>query len=359
MKNKILHRRGAISALVLLFWAFFLSFVFYQNDWFGIWTSSVSVQEKEKSHKKEIKKGKRITEKKKVKDSITKQPKVASKIYLPTQTVIKKPEKKRIEENVNKQPDRKPERPIERKEHLAFKEQPLPVNAEKKEEAAPEKLVSPAEITPENVVNKNLERSISKQISLPEKKETTKRKFDFSKYKNNLIKNYKVREGEKIPLLLIDDHNQRGLYKQGLSFYGYQLIAKPEVKSGKPYYFVINNSGMERIDEAWPYGNCPPALREDRNLFRKLLSQPQFAEISNMEYELFYAPLDTRMIAILESKLKLIIESIRLDVGDISQMTGTFKKIENSYILIIESIVTIDGRYMKVNDPDNRIAAVG
>ena len=159
-------------------------------------------------------------------------------------------------------------------------------------------------------------------------------------------------------MLFIDDHGKSKLYKQGLSFYGYQLIATPKVKSGKPYYFVINNSGMERIDKAWPYGSCPSALREDRNLFRKLLSQPQFAGIPNGQYELFYAPLDTRMIALLESKLKLIIDENSVTANEISRMIGTFKEIGGSYILIIETVIMIDEKRLYVRDPDNVIVAV-
>ena len=66
-------------------------------------------------------------------------------------------------------------------------------------------------------------------------------------------------------------------------------------------------------------------------------------------------PVDTRMMAILESKLKLIVEEVRLTTNDISEMVGAFKKIGDSYILIIESIVTAKGKRISVDDPDNRI----
>ncbi|MBS1258459.1 MAG: hypothetical protein MAG551_01518 [Candidatus Scalindua arabica] len=208
-----------------------------------------------------------------------------------------------------------------------------------------------------------MKKPVTKPVSLPEVKNVVKeplkivKNFDFRKYRDNLINNYKVRKGERIPLLFIDDHGKSKLYKQGLSFYGYQLIARPEVKSGKPYYFVINNSGMKRIDKAWPYGSCPSALREDRNLFRKLLSQPQFAGIPDVRYELFYAPLDTRMIALLESKLKLIIEENSVTSNEISRVIGTFKEVGGSYILIIETVIMVDEKRLRVRDPDNIIVA--
>jgi len=359
--NRFKIKKGTI--LTLMFWSFVIGLVVYQNGWF-VMLKTPSAKEKLIQKKKENKKEARIAEEKKVRSK--KKTRIASTIYLPTpQTVLKKPEIKRIiEERVKQQPVMKRERPIARNEHLAFKEQPLPENAEKKEKRVPEIPVQP-EVKPENSVRSNVEKTISEQKLSPAKNETLKKKadtekrFDFTDYTTNLISNYGVREGEKVPVLFIDDHNKSGLYKEGLAFYGYQLIAKPEVKSGKPYYFLINNSGMERIDEAWPYGNCPSALQEDRNLFRTLLYQPQFAEMTNQQYELFYAPVDTRMIAILECKLNLIIKEVHLATNEISSMIGTFKEIGNSYILIIESIVTAKGKHISIDDPDNRITTAG
>ncbi|MBT6227115.1 MAG: hypothetical protein HOI47_10700 [Candidatus Scalindua sp.] len=351
--NRFKIKKGTI--LTLMFWGLVIGLVVYQNGWL-VMLKTPSVQEKLIQKKKETK----TVEKKNVKSK--KNTRIASTIYLPTPKVIEKQEEKIIED-VNKQPYRKLGTPIERKEHLAFKEQPLPGNVEKKEKRVPEIPVQP-EDKPKVAVRKVAKKPVTKPVSLPVVKNVVKepskivKDFDFRKYRANLINNYKVRKGEKIPLLFIDDHGKSKLYKQGLSFYGYQLIATPKVKSGKPYYFVINNSGMERIDKAWPYGSCPSALREDRNLFRKLLSQPQFAGIPNGQYELFYAPLDTRMIALLESKLKLIIDENSVTVNEISRIIGSFKEIGGSYILIIETVIMIDEKRLYVRDPDNVIVAV-
>jgi len=359
MSNKILQRKRTIFKTVLLFHACGLLFIFYVNNWFGMRTSYVQA-EKPQHQDEEIKNKTKIREKN-VKDEVKKKMVAVNKIYLPRQKLSEK----QIEKNVS-DVDRKPGRLIERKEYLAFKEQPLPgEKTETKKNEVPEILAVQPEVKPENSVRSNVEKTISEQKLSPAKNETLKKKadtekrFDFTDYTTNLISNYGVREGEKIPVLFIDDHNKSGLYKEGLAFYGYQLIAKPEVKSGKPYYFLINNSGMERIDEAWPYGNCPSALQEDRNLFRTLLYQPQFAEMTNQQYELFYAPVDTRMIAILECKLNLIIKEVHLATNEISSMIGTFKEIGNSYILIIESIVTAKGKHISIDDPDNRITTAG
>jgi hypothetical protein len=359
-ENRIMNRfkikKGTI--LTLMFWSFVIGLVVYQNGWL-VMLKTPSAKEKLIQKKKENKKETRIAEKKKVRSK--KKTRIASTIYLPTQKVIEKQGEKIIED-VNKQPNRKPERPMERKEHLAFREQPLPENAEKKEKRVPRIPVQP-EDKPKVSVRKVAKKPVTKPVSLPEVKNVVKeplkivKNFDFRKYRANLINNYKVRKGERVPLLFIDDHNQSKLYKQGLSFYGYKLIARPEVKSGKPYYFVINNSGMEQIDKAWPYGSCPSALQEDHNLFMELLSQPKFAGIPNCRYELFYAPLDTRMIALLESKLKLIIEENNVTANEISRMIGTFKEIGGSYILIIETVIMVDEKRLYVRDPDNIIVA--
>jgi len=358
MSNEISQRKRTIFKTVLLFHACGLLFISYVNDWLVMRTPSVQ-EEKPQLQEKEIKNEKKIREKK-VKDEARKQMMAVNKIYLPQQKVSEK----QIEKNVNNI-DRKPERLIERKEHLAFKEQPLPENAEKKEKEVSEIPAVQPEVEQENTVYNNVEKSTAKQVSLPAKEETTKKKvetekrFDFTDYTSNLINNYAIRDGEQVPLLLIDDHDKNELYKEGLQFYGYQIIARPKVRPKKPYYFVINNLEMMQIDEVCPYtGLFPSVLPEDHKLFKRLLYQPQFAEIPNRQYELFYAPLNIRMMAILECKLKLIIEEIHVTTNEISRMIGTFKEIGDSYILIIESIVTVKGQHKKVFDPDILIANV-
>ena len=357
MSIKMLHRKRILFRRVLLFHACILLFVFYQNNWFGMITPSV--QEKPKLQEEKIESEMKIREAT-VKNKVKKQTQAVNKIYLPKYKISEK----QIEKNDNKI-DVKPERAIEQKEYLAFKEQSLPENTKKKEKAVPGILAVPHNAKQESTIRNNVEKSTAKRVSQPAKNKAikknvvTEKEFDFTDYTTNLISNYGIREGEEVPVLFIDDHNKSGLYKEGLAFYGYQLIAKPEVKSEKPYYFLINNSGMERIDEAWPYGNCPPALQKDRTLFRKLLYQPQFAEMLDRQYELFYAPIDTRMMAILESKLMLIIEEVRLATNEISRIIGTFKEIGDSYILIIESIVTVKGELIDIDDPDNRITTAG
>lgn len=344
--KKTSNRKTLILAFVVILHACGLLFIAHVNDWFGMKTPYVQ-EEKPRLQEKEIENEKKIREKK-TRDDVKNQMMAVNKIYLPRQRFSKKQMEKNIE-NI----DRKSESPIERKEHLASKEQPLPGNVEKTEKKAPEKLVRPAGIKPENVVSKNVEKSISKQVSLSAKKETTKKKFDFTDYTMNLINNYGIRDGEQIPLLLIDDHNERRLYKKGLEFYGYRLIARPRVRPRYPYYFVINNSGIQLLQETCPYvGVFPSVLQEDRKLFERLLLHPQFGEFSKNQHQMFYAPMDTLMLNVIACKQKLILESMDLDIKNVSSMIGTFKKLDSSYILIIESVVTVHGQHKKVFDPD-------
>jgi len=210
MMNRFKIKKGTV--LTLVFWSFVIGLVVYQNGWL-VTLKTPSVQEKLIQKKKETK----IVEKK-VKSK--KKRRIASKIYLPAQQVVEKREEKIIED-VNKQPDRKPETPIERKEHLAFREPPLPGNAEKKEKGVPEIPSVQPEVEPENTVHNKVEKSTAKQVSLPAKREMakesveTEKRFDFTDYTSNLINNYGIREGEQVPLLLIDDHDNNELYKEG------------------------------------------------------------------------------------------------------------------------------------------------
>lgn len=360
MCNKILerNRKRNISAIVILFYACALLFVSYQNDWwFGVETPQI---QEEQPKDKEIKKEQKTREKK-IMGEAKRQMTAVNKIYLPGQNFSEK----QIEKKVNSI-DRKPEKPIERKEHLAFKEQSPTEISENTDAAVPEIPAGEPEAKPENVVHETEEYPLLKPEPAPVKREMTKedvaaeKGFDFADYTSNLINNYAAPDGEQVPLLFIDDHDEKELYREGLQFYGYQIIARPKVRPERPYYLVINNLGMRRIDEVCPYmGLFPSVLQEDHKLFKRLIYQPQFSEIPYRQYELFYAPLDIRMMAILECKLKLIIEEFRLTTNEISRMIGTFKEIGGSYILIIESIVTAKGKHINIDDPDNRITNVG
>jgi hypothetical protein len=347
MINKLSHRTKTILMRVILLHVCGLIFISYFGNWFGMRTPSVQEDKPKLQEIIDEKKG----SKKKVEDVVKEQSKVINKVYLPKQNLLEE----------QKQENFRDERELD----LLSEKHHLPERNEQ-ENVVPEELEIQSEIKRESVVREDIEEPTLKHAALPEERKMTKenigakKKFDFTDYAANLINNYGIRDGEKVPLLLIDDHDKSGLYKTGLEFYGYQLIARPKVRPKEPYYFVINDLGMRRIDEICPYtGVLPSVLQEDRKLFERLLYQPQFSKMSNMGYELFYAPLDTRMLTLLRCKQKLILENARLDANDISKMVGTFKRVGRSYILIIESIVTSRGKCIKIYDPDNGIADVG
>jgi len=358
MSKKVLHRRKYIFKLVLLFHACILLFILYINGWFAFRTPHV--QEEKPTIQERVIKNKKDIQEKKDKYPVKEQRLAANKIYLPTQEIIEEQREKKVE--LVKE---EPERAIEEEIYFASKE-PSTENDKRAEDIAAIEKAKP--IAEEQNVNshKKMPDATPKQVSLPEieniavEPSKTSKPFDFKEYKAELIENYKARDGENIPLLLIDDHGKNGLYKAGLGFYGYQLIARPTVTLKEPYYFVINNSVMKRIAKTCPYtGEFPSSIQEDRKLFSELLSHTNFAESSNMEYELFYAPLDSEMLTVIKSKLRSIIDDIGLVSNDISKMKVTFKEIGSSYILIIESIVTAKGERIDVNDPDNKITIVG
>lgn len=355
MVNKISRRTKTILMRVIFLHVCGLIFISYFGNWFGM--RAPSIQE-EKPELQEIR-GEKEVRKKKIEGIVKEQSKVINKVYLPKQNLLDEQKEENFR-NINNPPKVLDESEL----NLLSEKRPLSERNEQ-ENVFPDELKIQSEIKRESVVRKDIEEPTLKHTALPEEKKMTKedigakKKFDFTDYAANLINNYGIRDGEKVPLLLIDDHDKSGLYKTGLEFYGYQLIARPKVRPKEPYYFVINDLRIRRIEETCPYtGILPSVLQEDKKLFERLLYQPQFSKMSNMEYELFYAPLDTRMLTLLRCKQKLILENARLDVSDISKMVGTFKRIGSSYILIIESIVTANGNRMKVYDPDNRITAV-
>lgn len=177
-------------------------------------------------------------------------------------------------------------------------------------------------------------------------------KFDFKKYEKNLIEIAGLKEGERMPVLELDESN----YKDGLSFYGYQLVARPQPLPKEPYYFIVNNSGIKLVNAKCPYiGTFPPALREDINRFQDLLLISPYNELAkDVQFQVFYAPMNIQMERIVRCKLKTILNSVQEDMGNVIKIQGKFKRLDTAYILIIESFQKISGEIVNVNDPDNK-----
>ena len=343
--QKTSSRKTLILALVVILHTCGLLFIAHVNNWFPVKEHNVD-NEKEKTVNNDTK-----TEEMGAENDVKEQTLTASKIYLPEQLPLQ-------DQDVNSEPKGL----INEELDLPFSKEPLPIENNDTKVASSEEAEIQSEIIQENIVREDIEKNALEKDAIPERtmlaKEITDvdNNFDFTEYTTSLIKNYGKREGEKIPLLLIDDHNENELYKKGLEFYGYRLIARPKIRPREPYYFVINDSGIQFLQETCPYaGAFPSVLQEDRKIFKGLLQQPRFRELSKNQHQIFYAPIDTQMLNVVESKQKLIIESMDLEIKQVSRMVGTFKKVGSSYILIIESIRTVDGRFVKVRDPDNRI----
>jgi len=343
--QKTSSRKTLILALVVILHTCGLLFIAHVNNWFPVKEYNVD-NEKEKTVNNDTK-----TEEMEAENDVKEQTLTANKIYLPEQMPLQ-------DQDVNSEPKGL----INEELDLPFSKEALPIENNDAKVASSEEAEIQSEIIQENIVREDIEKNALEQAAIPEMTMLAKEiidvdnNFDFTEYTTSLIKNYGKREGEKIPLLLIDDHNDSRLYKKGLEFYGYRLIARPSIRPREPYYFVINDSGIQLLQETCPYaGAFPSVLQEDRNLFEGLLQQHKYRELSKNQHQIFYAPIDTQMLNIVESKQKLILESMDLDIKQVSRMIGTFKKVGSSYILIIESIGTIDGTIIKVHDPDNSI----
>ena len=349
--QKTSGRKTLILALVVILHACGLLFIAHVNNWFPVKEHNVD-NENEKTVNNDTK-----TEEMEAENDVKEQALTANKIYLPEQMPLQDQNVENLN-NINSEP----ENIINDEIDLPFNKELLPIQNNETKVASSEETEIQSEIIQENIVRKDIEKHALEEAAIPEMtmlaKEITDgdNNFDFTEYTRNLIENYGKQEGETIPLLLIDDHNDSKLYKKGLEFYGYRLIARPRIRPREPYYFVINDSGIQLLQETCHYaGAFPSVLHEDRKIFEGLLQQPRFRELSKNQHQIFYAPIDRQMLNVVESKQKLILESVDLDINQVSRMVGTFKKVRSSYILIIESIGTIDGSTMKVHDPDNRI----
>lgn len=196
--------------------------------------------------------------------------------------------------------------------------------------------------------------------TVPEETDTNKpaETFNIESYKKDLIERAGLKDGERTPLILFDDM----YYKEGLSYYGYQLVARPNLLPKEPYYFVISESEIKLVRERSPYvGTFPPATEEDVLHFRELLSKSSYCEMTkDCQFQVFYAPMDMQMQQLMKCKLKIILDSFHEKMDEIVKAQSKFKKIGNEYILTIESFQKMNGQTVIVNDPDNQnVASAG
>lgn len=174
-------------------------------------------------------------------------------------------------------------------------------------------------------------------------------RFNFEKYGKNLVEIAGLKEGESMPVLELDESN----YKEGLGFYGYQLVARPEPLPKEPYYFAFNNTEIKFIKGKFPYiGSYYPAVQTDKLLFERLLSQSAYNELTkDTQFQLFYVPMNTENGRLLRCKIKTVLSAYQGDVGEIVKARGKFVKAGDAYILIVESLQKANGEIVNINDP--------
>ena len=180
-------------------------------------------------------------------------------------------------------------------------------------------------------------------------------RFNFEKYGKNLVEIAGLKEGEKIPVLELDESN----YKEGLSYYGYKLVARPQPLPKEPYYFAFDNKEIKFVKGKCPYsGTFHPADQADKLLFERLLSQSAYNELAkDTQFQIFYAPIDAEKERLLRCKIKTILSAYQGDASEVVKIHGKFRKKDDAYILIIESLQKADGEIILINDRDNNMVA--
>ena len=192
------------------------------------------------------------------------------------------------------------------------------------------------------IEQKFVEKSVDTRGKLTEK-------FNFEKYGKNLIEIAGLKEGEKMPVLELDESN----YKEGLGFYGYQLVARPEPLPKEPYYFAFNNTEIKFIKGKFPYiGSYYPAVQTDKLLFERLLSQSAYNELTkDTQFQLFYVPMNAEKGRLLRCKVKTVLGAYQGDASEVVKIHGEFRKMmDDSYILSIESLQKANGEVIPLSD---------
>lgn len=138
--------------------------------------------------------------------------------------------------------------------------------------------------------------------------EEKKEVFDFSEYCNELVDDASLSDDDRLPRLFLDDHEKRDVYKEGLRFYGYGLVAVPRPMPEVAYYIKFNGKGLYKEYGTFSYmGYIYNAFDEDYISFNRLLSnQSNLNSNVLVDYDLFFAPYNESMLRILRSKQKLL-----------------------------------------------------
>ena len=180
--------------------------------------------------------------------------------------------------------------------------------------------------------------------------------FDFKEYGKNLVEIAGLKEGESMPVLELDESN----YKEGLSFYGCQLIARPQPLPKEPYYFAFNNKEIKFAKGKSPYiGTFYPAEQADKLLFERLLSQSAYNELAkDTQFQLFYVPIDAEKERLLRCKIKTVLTAYQGDVSEVVKIHGKFRKVGDAYILIVESFQKANGEIVNINDLYNNMVSL-
>lgn len=207
---------------------------------------------------------------------------------------------------------------------------------------------APLDVTKKENSDSPLEKTEGK------KKVTAKHaeKFDFQNYSKNLVKIAGLKDGERIPVLVLDGHD----YEKGLKYYGFVLVARPDPLPAKErFYFIVNDSNISKVSEKSPFiGAYYPATQDDTLLFQHLLAQSSYSEIAKAaQYNIFYVPTDVNKELLVKCKVKTILDSYQVHSSDLLKIQAKFKRLDEAYILIIESFQKTNGEIIKVNDPDN------
>ena len=175
-----------------------------------------------------------------------------------------------------------------------------------------------------------------------------------ARYRKEMAERYKFQKGERVSELLLSSSDIDS-HQRGLAYFGFRWVARirPSARVSKPFYIVRSGAQLIRQDGRCPYsgwsmGDLPynDAVR-DRAV--------TVAGLSQADLEFFYASTESRAEAYLRGKQRKAIHELGLRPDQVREVLGLMKETSfGGYVLVIEKLLTSDGRVVAYDDPDLR-----
>jgi len=227
-----------------------------------------------------------------------------------------------------------------------------PQTAQKPELAKPKTAEVKARPTEAEPQVKPAETLAKAEQAAPKPEPKVKDVQTLARYKEQIAERYKFEKGEHVSELLLSSADIDS-HQRGLTHFGFRWVARirPSARVSKPFYIVRSGARLVRQDGRCPYSGWSMCdLPYNETVRDQAIA---VAGLSEADLEFFHASTNPSAEAYLRGKQRKAIQDLGLDPGQVREVLGLMKETSfGGYVLVIEKLLTSDGRVVAYDDPD-------